>query len=263
MLTPDQIDSFHRDGYLLVPGLLTADQVAGLRKSLLAKFNVPPEKRYPGDTGHVVFDLFGRYEDLRWLLFHEPTLRVLKSLLGEDFVVLRETAAHRGVYTGWHKDTTSQEREGHTFQWDPDYLMIEAGYYLQDNTPEHGGGLDVEPGSHRAPDPFLKEPGKVRKALKRIGAIGGPVKNVVSVPNKAGDLILFDFRTNHRATHRAKPPPPGQEKLSIFLACSTNTPHVKKYHDFIHGRPSYVYLKDFSYAPDLLEEATRNGLRLV
>src|SRR5688500_7722542 len=127
MLTRAQSDSFHRDGYLLVPGVLDAGQVAHLRRSLLEQLTTPRESWFPCDTDIVLFNLYSRLPDLRWLLFHEPTVAVLKSLLGEDFVVLRETAAHRGVYTGWHKDTTSQEREGHTFQWDPDYLMLEAG----------------------------------------------------------------------------------------------------------------------------------------
>jgi hypothetical protein len=83
---------------------------------------------------------------------HKPTIEILRKLLGNDFVVLRECAAHFQGFGGWHKDTTSQEFAGHLFQWSENYLMVEVAYYLQDNDEEYGGGLDVEPGSHRKPD---------------------------------------------------------------------------------------------------------------
>src|SRR5262249_13566498 len=139
MLTTEQIKSFHKNGYVLVPNVLTAEQVALLRTGLKPKFDRPEAERYPGDSDGFLLDCFSRYPDLRWLLFHPPTLAVLRSLLGDDFVFLREAAAHRQNFGGWHKDTTSQESVGHMFQWLDDYLMVEIAYYLQDNSEEYGG----------------------------------------------------------------------------------------------------------------------------
>jgi ectoine hydroxylase-related dioxygenase (phytanoyl-CoA dioxygenase family) len=269
MLGKEQIDSFHRNGYLVVPDILSADQVRSLRAALRPKFNTPESERYPGDSEHYLFDIFSRYPDLRWLLLHEPTLAVLRSLLGEDFVVMREAAAHFQNFGGWHKDTTSQEVAGHMFQWDPDYLMIEVGYYLQDNTVEFGGGLDVQPGSHLQPDQYAHPappPSRMQKLVSRLTGNGnGSQPEVVSIPSKAGDLVLFHFRVDHRATPtKHEQIPEDQQKMAIFTACSRNTPHVKTYHDFISSRDSYVYLKGgFSYPEELVADCRTANINLV
>lgn len=143
MLTTRQKIQFKDSGYLLIPKILSPDQISWLRAFLRPKFDTVPECRFSGDTSNVLFDVFTRYPEMRWLLFHRPTINVLKSLLGDDFVVLRETAAHLNQFPLWHKDTTSQEKDGKLFHRERDYLMVEAGYYLQDNTEEYGGGLDL------------------------------------------------------------------------------------------------------------------------
>jgi hypothetical protein len=270
MLTRKQIKDFGKSGYLLVPNILTVGQVRSLRTALLAKFNTSDVERFPGDSRNYLFDIFSRHRDLRWLLFHEPTLAVLRSLLGEDFVFMREVGAHfQGYYAGWHKDTTAQERAGHMFQWDDDYLMVEVAYYLQDNTPNYGGGLDVQPGSHRQPDYFVRPPapsGRVQRLFgELIGKlVGNGKRNVVSIPSKVGDLLIFDYRINHRATQpKLQDIPEENQKMAIFIACSRNTPHVKAYHDFIASRESYVYLQGFAYPGDLIADCRRANINLV
>ena len=268
MLTTEQKQQFHRDGYLLVPGVLTKEEVASLRKLVRPIFDLPADQRHPGDTPSVVFDVYSRYPEVRWLLFHEPTLNILRSLLGNDFVVLREAAVHLNqFFPKWHKDTTSQEEVGHTFHWQDDFLMVEIAFYLQDNSEEYGGGLDVEPGSHVEPDKRLHWPRRTRlqRVLDRVTGKNRVVEDrPFSIPSRAGDLLIFHFRTNHRATLPLQNPVPSDhEKLVFFLACSSNSPHVKAYHDFLASRPNYIYLQDFRYPPDLLEQAKKAGVTLV
>lgn len=258
-LSETQKAAFRRDGYLLVPGLLTAEQVRRLRAFLLRKFLQWPKVEYPGDTGNVLFDLFNRYAELRWLLFHEPTIRVLRELLGDDYVVLRESAAHFDFFSDWHKDTSSQERDGRTFHREADYQMVEVAYYLQDNTPELGGGLEVQPGSHLEPDYFVRPRGLWERLRRKLTGGIAPY----SIPSKAGDLVIFDFRTNHRASRGARRAErPEDKKLAIFYACSRNNAHVRDYHAYIASRPSYVYLQGFRHAPEVLEEAEERGVTI-
>src|SRR5205814_10419239 len=87
MLTRQQKEQYYRDGYLLVPDILTADQVAWLRAFFRPKFDCP---KFLADTHHVLVDIFGRYPEVRWLCFHEPTLAVVRALFGEDIVLLPE-----------------------------------------------------------------------------------------------------------------------------------------------------------------------------
>ena len=106
----------------------------------------------------------------------------------------------------------------------------------------------------------LLEIRNIRRRLWR--RLTGEVKPV-SLPSKAGDLVLFDFRINHRASRgRLRAERPEEKKLAIFYACSRNNGHVRSYHKFLASRPNYVYLKDYTYAEDLLEEAEARGVLL-
>ena len=258
MLTPEERQQFEEQGYVVVPGVLVPEQVWGLRQFLQRQFDLPAERRYDGDMDGFLFDVYNRYPEMRWLLFHEPTIDVLRDLLGTDFVVLRgvpPSASSSGTGTRTRRRT---ERAGHRFHDD-------------DRLPHGGGGL-LPAGqrsrarwrarrrarSHRRVDPFAG-----RTLLQRAwGKVAGGPKaaspDVLTVPSQAGDLVIFHFRLNHKATPRHQPPPAGAPaKLAVFQACSANTRHVAAYHDFITDRPNYVYLRGFAYPPDLVEEAAR------
>ncbi len=262
-LDQTQLEQFREQGFLVVPGVLTRDQTAQLRAALDPEFDRPAANRLPGDVDGLLFDPFSRHAAVRWLLFHPPTLEILRSVLGDDFVVLREAVAQREQFGHWHKDTTSQEKAGLLFHYDDDFLMLEAAYYLQDQTAEYGGGLEVEPGSHRdRADRYAHRSVPARVLGRMFG--GPPTPNTVTqIESREGDLVLFDFRVTHRATRgSAKSRPPGKEKIAIFQACSRNTPHVQQYTDFIGTRPAYVYLHGFAWPTEVRELAEANGVTL-
>ncbi|MBU6453252.1 MAG: phytanoyl-CoA dioxygenase family protein [Cyanobacteria bacterium REEB67] len=257
-------EKFAAQGFAVIPEVLTRAEVDGLRTFLRPLFDLPEEARYPGDSNKYLFDIYNRYRELHWLLFHERTSEILRSILGNDYVLIREAAAHLENFSGWHKDTTAQERAGFDFQWSPDYLMLEAAFYLQENDPIFGGGLDVEPGSHLLPDPFADAktaPTFLDKLLRKPQRKADPgygleessaIKNIHSIESKPGDLVIFDFRINHRATPRKdKSSQPKIEKMAIFTAFSRNNSHADKYHDFISHRESYRYLQNHQYNDDL------------
>lgn len=258
------------DGFTIIPGVFTTAEIAQLRLGVRALFDQPA--RLAGDfdnkgrVGSVRLDICARYPELQWLLFHKPLLDPLREHLGDDFVFLPEMSAHKCGYGSWHKDTTSQERAGVKFQWEPDYLMVEAAIYLQPNTAAYGGGLDVLPGSHRKPDTYhdaidRNVLDKARTKLKTWGVI--PTPKGFSIPNKAGDLVLFDFRLDHMATPKRETPPPESEKLSIFFACSRRNQHAMAYTKYISSRPDYQYLHGHCYPEALRARAAREGVNLL
>ena len=246
-------ERFRREGFLVVPGVLSESQVAGLRELLIEKFDSGPEKST--DTPTLRADLCARYPETRYLLWHGPIVETLRALLGDDFVYLPEMSAHASFFSDWHKDTQSQELAGHDFHWRDDFLMVEAALYLQDND-DHGGGLDVVPGSHNQPARTRWE--RLRTWLRR--------KRPHSIRSKAGDLVIFDFRCDHRATRpklgrRART---GEDrKLAIFFACSANNAHVREYLEFLRSYDGAKWILDYEYPEDLLQEADRRALKLA
>ena len=263
-LTTTQSMQFEDQGFLLVPGVLNPSQVDDLRRALLEHFTQATPRAYEGDTDKILFHIFERYPELRWLLFDDRVIEVLRDLLGEDFVVLREASAHHDFFSTWHKDTTSWEATGEKHHLSDDFRMVEVAFYLQDNSPDFGGGLDVEPGSQRVSDPFVPSATRLGKVRRRLGGTGNSYEptNITSIPSCAGDMVIFDFRINHRATPQLQTPPEDVQKLAIFFACSTNTPHIEQYHNFTRSRASYVYMRDFSYSKDLLSQAKDKGVDL-
>ncbi|HEY9691117.1 MAG TPA: phytanoyl-CoA dioxygenase family protein [Oculatellaceae cyanobacterium] len=257
MLNHSQIEQFHKDGFLLVPSVFTQEQIGELREYLIKLFE--SDIQYHGDTGNFRLDICTRYPELRWLLTHPPMLSTLRSLLGDDFIYLPETAAHRSNYSTWHKDTTSQEYMGHTFQWQPNYLLIETAVYLQDNN-EYGGGLDVIPGSHLYPD--VRTNPNAHAFWQNIS----PQPSMYSIPGKAGDLVLFHFRVDHRASFplncAVENVPEEHRKYAMFFAASANNEHAWHYKNYIASRPDYHYLKNHQYPEELLQLAQEHNFIL-
>jgi ectoine hydroxylase-related dioxygenase (phytanoyl-CoA dioxygenase family) len=270
LLTKRQKDDFVQKGYVLVPEVFSREQIANLRQSVATIFEMPLE---PGDIARkgvapaARLDIFNRYPQLRWILTHQPLVEALESLLGEDFIYLPEAAIQDSGFGGWHKDTSSQERAGHLFHWEPDFMMAQLAVYLQDNS-EYGGGLEVIPGSHRRKDVYVRNRLRDRLNLNRIRNDldnRGVWRSGYSVPSRAGDLVMFDFRLDHRATYpfiKAQPPEE-HRKLAVFLACSANNRHAGAYRSFLASRPSYPYLRDHRYSPELVAQTTGNKFSLM
>jgi hypothetical protein len=269
MLTTAQKISFLNDGYVLIPNVFSSSEVFRMREAVKALFLKPASHASDydnrGTLGSVRFDAFCRSTELAWVLGHEPLVSALKSLLGDDFLYLPEMAAHFGGFGDWHKDTTQQEKAGHLFQWSPTYANVEAAIYLQDNG-EWGGGLDVIPGSHRAPDRWVAERGVVeelRARLERRRLL--PRLRGVTVPSKAGDLVIFDFRLDHKASwpKRAGEVPEEKKKLALFAACSANNEHAQSYLRYIKQRPDYAFLKGHEYSFAVKEVVSKAGANLL
>jgi hypothetical protein len=260
-------EQFKKDGYAIAPGVFSPDEIAGLRRDLLNIFDTP--STLPMDTEKTAnapalrIELPVRHPQLRWLLVHPPLLAAVREVLGADFIYLPELSAHDSGYGGWHKDTTSQESSGHRFQWDPDFAMLEAAIYLQGNHPLYAGGLDVIPGSHRRPDRYINRPTDFKSRMKDRAEVALRRKKLRT---RAGDLVLFDFRIDHRATQPAPfvNVPDSHRKLAVFFACSANNDHAKRYRDFIAARPDYTYLHgDHQYPRDLLDLTEKAGVQLM
>lgn len=248
-------------GYVLVPGVLTAEQVARLRTDVEARFDTAAEDRPPGDSDEFVFDLFNRYPEFAWVLFLPPVLTALREVMGDPPVLLRESVAQREQYGHWHKDTTSAERAGERFPHEEDLRFAELALYLQDNDAESAGGLEVEPRSHRDVDHFARR-GVIDRALGKFRGGPRPPGHVVRVPSRAGDLVIFDFKLSHRASRPVVPKGQRPDKLAMFQAVSSRTPHVESYHRYLQGRPGYDYLDGYRWNEHLVRSAAQAGVVL-
>jgi len=135
MLTPQQIADYHRQGYLLVENLLTAEEIDAFT-SHIADWDDP---RYGGLHNHQ--------NDDRWhyLATHPNIAGVAAHILsGMPRVVqtmyMPKKAAGGKVGIAFHQDT-------HYLLTEPNTLM--ACWIAMSDTDESNGGLCVVPGSHQ------------------------------------------------------------------------------------------------------------------
>jgi hypothetical protein len=175
MLSDGEVRRFRSDGFLLVRNFLPPERVAEVRRICLDYF---ASKGRSAGGGKVEGDLPKRIPELKALLEYPPALEIARQLVGEKVMHPHESAAHFGpVNRGWHKDARDYARQNpRGTDWNDDYRLVHFVYYLQDHV-EHSGGISVRRGSHRIKNHYDGE--------------------VVTIPSRAGDLVMFDLRTSH------------------------------------------------------------------
>lgn len=249
------VQEFERNGYVLLPQVISPERVVEVRRRLLEECARRKEQGLNPNKGlkDVLFDVYARYPDLLDTLCNPQTLDALKRILGSSFIVPPDTSALREYYGTLHTDTTGNEQLGWMFHKDPAFRIVTTGLYLQDQTPEYGGGLLVVPGSHKRPDPYVKVVArnarlKKSKWLKRLRKWSGNYlfnydrqlnehPEGVELSIKAGDCVIFDMRIFHRATHPASTlPAPDGGKFAIYSRCSANNVIAKTYVDYMYTK---------------------------
>ncbi|MFN8278598.1 MAG: phytanoyl-CoA dioxygenase family protein [Chitinophagales bacterium] len=288
MLTQEQKDFYEKNGFLKVPKLYSKEQIAAIRTGLLRIFSTDDWKKNPYNTEKCLVDLYGYFPEFLDIILTKEVVEVIKDLLGENPIMFPEYPVHFREYAGgWHKDATTQHREGHRFQLNPTHRVAKFGIYLQDNN-EYGGGLTVIPGSHKTSDEFahidysaprplvrrgmdkavimIKNNNLYKYSLlrpfidwylnfaertdKRVNPHGG---EIYDIPSEAGDFLIFDHLLDHRGTFpkicQIKDIPEDKWKLSIFHVWGRNNDDSRQYMDFLRSRPEPFYQSMAHKAP--------------
>jgi hypothetical protein len=192
---------FERNGYLVVPGVLSPKELSDLRTLLEDLFartrggpdEVPRRVLLPCEIFAV--------PEIYSVVFKEPIVRSLKELLEPRYTVFPDLMVQRNMFgygrrKGWHTDSGSEGRSPYLTK--PDYRFVKCGLFLQDNNPAWGGAIDVLPGGHRFP--LLTQNNdlnfKVKVLRNRVEQrLFGKTLNI-----RAGDFVAFDSRLPHTST---------------------------------------------------------------
>ena len=256
MVTAEDKKFYEENGYLIVRNVLSKEQVAFLRKRALDLFSSGGWKVNDYNTDRTIVDPYKYFPDIMAVTLTRNVVDTAKFLIGNDHLVLiPETAIMKGFYPAWHKDTTTPEKYGHTFHLRPDFKVIRCGFYLQDNN-EYGGGLSVFAGSHKTTDSYTggipertimsriknRVISNAEEKDKRLNPHG---LKLVDIPSRAGDLVFFDFKIDHKGTipksQRLADVPESMTKIALFDIFGVNNEATRQYIDFIKTRPEAIY----------------------
>jgi len=263
---------FQKNGYVVIPGVYSKETVARARKIFDEAFQCGLWQNSPYDSEEIINDIYGHFPELAGLLFNHAYFDTIRFVAGDDVVWLPECAIHRNRYVPWHKDTTVQELNGVTSHFGNDGAMLQVATYFQDNSALAGGGVTVLPGSHLHKDRFL---GMYRMGIlsmlwrKSQKLFGLSVfhriersKKSMDVQSKAGDIVIFDLRIDHRSTNPKESA--SFDKYAIFNTFGSPTPTLRDYLEFMKCRdePYYEFFKHFK-VPNLLKEIAADNQLII
>jgi hypothetical protein len=181
MLTAEDIARFKRDGFLLLKGVLTPDEVARYRSV-----------EFEGETADLA-----ALPDLANLWADHRLLEIARRLLGEQVAFFGEASYRRDVFNTdalWggrlHHDAKGTVEHLFNRQHQPTpepYPILRCSFYLQDHA-HRSGGLKVVPGSHQVDSSDFD--------LAKL--------TYLDVPSEPGDAVVFCNKILH-AAHAMRP----------------------------------------------------------
>jgi hypothetical protein len=183
-LTEEQRYLLDLQGYVVLPGVLDADQVAHLHRVL-------DERRLPNPGTSIESQRFNGFlawdEAFRDLLVHPQVLPVMAEMVGDRLrldhcygIVMAPGTDGLGLHGGATPFDAAQyalHRDGRM------HHGLSVAMYALVDADEHQGGFLCVPGSHKANHPLPR--GAEHLGIAR------------SVPHRAGDVIVFTEALTH------------------------------------------------------------------
>ena len=224
MLTQEQIDFYHENGYLGAENVLSAEEVTDLRR--VTNEFVEKSREVTGHTG--VFDLEPGHTP------EVPRVRRIKSPAAQH-IVYNQTLRHDrildiveqligpGVSHNGHKLNMKYPEFGSPVEWHQDWAfyphtnddLLAVGVAIDDMSLENGC-LMVIPGSHEGPTYDHHQNGAF------VGAVTDPnfsTGNAVPVEVKAGGISIHHVRMLHGSAPNSSSKP---RRLLLLQYCAVD-----------------------------------------
>ncbi|PJK31250.1 phytanoyl-CoA dioxygenase family protein [Minwuia thermotolerans] len=249
-LTDDQLRQFDELGYLMLPGVFSADEMDAVTADLPRIYGLEREEVWRESTGAVrtafaahrysePFDLIGR---------HPRLVEPVRQLLGGDVYIhqykINAKAAFDGDVWQWHQDYGTWARDDGM----PEPRAMNIALFLDDVT-EFNGPLWIIPGSHRE---GVLEAGHDlkttsyplwtldRETITRLAGAHG----IFSAKGKAGSVLMFHSNIVHASSPNIGP----WGRTIVYLSLCHVDNHIREF-----KRPEWIAHRDFTAietAPD-------------
>tara|TARA_B100001063_G_scaffold247286_1_gene292166 strand:- start:2950 stop:3864 length:915 start_codon:yes stop_codon:yes gene_type:complete len=193
-------DTYQRQGYVRLKNVLSETEINDLRKSVNKHFNSQKSKRME------MIDYFNDNPSIYNLQFKSKIIKACNNIFGENFYINNSIQVQYNMfgindkYLGWHIDCGheySQKNNSHLYN--RDYKFAKIGIYLQDNSTDYGGGIDLISKSQNIFSFKSKILTKIYLTINLfLLKFSKPHANTIF--SKAGDVLIFDSRILHRST---------------------------------------------------------------
>jgi ectoine hydroxylase len=201
-MTAEQREQFDRDGYLVIRGALTPDEVAFYEAALdrVYRDGVSAGSVQPGMAMHRL-NAVANCPEAVGLINHPRTFGLIWSMLGWNVHIyhshldVHPEIKHQKPFSfEWHQDGGRQNRE---IESNPrPRLSVKLAYWLTDLTETDRGNFTVVPGSHLT----NRIDGPPRRDIQWPDPEGAT--QITAAP---GDVVFFDRRLWHTRTDNYSP----------------------------------------------------------
>ncbi len=259
-LTPDQLQLYERDGFLLFPDLFSPDEVAVLRSEVDRLAKVEADCIFREDDNGPAKLILRMHEpdgptaspEFRALSRVPRCLGVAQQVLGEADLYLHHSkinmkAAIQGSTWPWHQDFGSWHLDGIAEPTMATFLV------MLDDAAEFSGCLHFLPGSHKEPrlDPYFDTstaykfwavaPDDMRRLMAKY-------PDPVAITGTAGSAAIFDCKLLHASGHNLSP----VDRWHAYLCYNTvqNRPQ-----DVENPRPDYVRSRNWTTMQRVADDA--------
>jgi ectoine hydroxylase len=196
-MTAEQRARFERDGYLVVPGVLDADEVAAYTEAIDRVY----ARQAPNGGALHLLNAVQSCPELAPLIDHPKVFGLVWSTLGWNVHIYHShldvhptVPAERPFRFEWHQDGGRQNREIETHP--RPRMSVKFAYWLSDVSVPGRGNFKVVPGSHTT-DWIAGPPSRNVPWPDPEGAI--------EVTANAGDVVFFDRRIWHARSDNHSP----------------------------------------------------------
>ena len=161
-LTPEQLEAYHRDGYIVVEDLVPPDEVEALRNRLSEythggrplggiEIQIEPQVTrgelkvdHPGDGIRKVGRLVQEDDLFQKLGLNDNIVRIIEQVLGPDIKMFRNHLLMKppavGSQKGWHQDSP---------YWPIKPMALCSCWFAFDDARAENGCLAISPGWHK------------------------------------------------------------------------------------------------------------------
>ena len=222
VLTPDEIEHYHRQGYLGPFSLCSPEKMVEMRSSIETIFKPDSRSELPTMIKNLNYQMqqgFGRHHDQRLLFDIASSPAIvdrMTSIMGEDLLLWRTMFFIKETGTKqvpWHHDFDDWPIEP--------YLVISAWIAIDAATPENGC-VQILPGSHREILPLVPTAGDVIDGFPKMVKPGTfDDSNPVDMELQPGQFFIFNERLLHRSAAN------NSSKRRMGLAVRFITPIVR------------------------------------
>jgi len=202
---PAATEELHAEGYVVLPRVFSAEDVASLRADIDRVFDeVPPDVRRArrGEDHYAPFryEMLNRSAACQGAIAHPAILEVIEPLLGEDCHVIANTAWRQAPFDDshggrrWHIDSGPHVPRPADVPWDPRIpypVFAVAAHIMLLDCPIEAGPTGVLPRSHLSGQP----PPLDRLDDDDLTFEGQPALPLILA---AGDVALFVSDLWHR-----------------------------------------------------------------